>query len=140
MPPSGQVVPEPGRGETRDFVEPVAFFEQVRRTGNDFEMPLARELIAGSPVQLDDPVIDAADDQQRRRLDFPQRASAWDAGVRHIGLQRSRHRWPISRAGRHAASRRCGGRKARVVSAISASQVHGIITTAENIPDRIARS
>lgn len=66
---------EPGGGEMRDFLERPALFEEVRRARDDLQVPFAAEVVAGEPVQCDDLMVRAADDEKRRRPDRPQGAA-----------------------------------------------------------------
>src|SRR6516165_3960668 len=57
---------EPLCGKVDDLVESARLLEQMCRAGNDLETLLAGEHIESFLVKIDDTMVGAADDQQRR--------------------------------------------------------------------------
>jgi hypothetical protein len=62
------VVNEPIARQFCDLLKRAWFFKEMGRTGNDLYLYFATHLITGLFVSLDDDVVLAANDEQRRRL------------------------------------------------------------------------
>ena len=66
----GGVEQKPIARKFGDLFQRARLFEEMSRAGNDLQFYVAAHPIARPLVQLDNDIIVAADDEQRRRLDF----------------------------------------------------------------------
>ena len=88
---------EPGPGESGDVVECARLFEQMGGAGDDAQPVRASQPHLGGPVEVDDDVVAAADDQQRGG---PDKTQPW---AREVGSAAAGH------DGRHVVVRVGGG-------------------------------
>ena len=56
--------------QPRHLIKRTGFFEQVGRAGDDNEALFAAEHVVGDPVDLDNLIVVATDDEQRGRSDM----------------------------------------------------------------------